>query len=99
MLSTVPEERGIYIYGAGIIARNLWHGLTQAGRIVKGFIVTERKNNPSALFGAPVYTVGEIGRSDLEDDDIAVIAVSRGYADEIENELDKRGIEHIYYSE
>ncbi|MBR2671471.1 MAG: glycosyltransferase family 2 protein [Oscillospiraceae bacterium] len=99
VLSAVPKERGIYIYGAGIIARNLWHGLTQAGRIVKGFIVTERKNNPPALFGVPVCTVSEMKKDALKNGDIAVIAVSRGYADEIEKELDKREIEHIYYSE
>ena len=98
VLSAVAGERGIYIYGAGIIARNLWHGLTEAGQRIKGFIVTERKNNPPVLFGVPVYTVGEIENVNLSEKDIAVIAVSRGYAEEIENELDKRKIEHIYYS-
>ena len=87
-----PEE--VYIYGAGVIARNVWQGLTRQGFIIGGFLVTESRDNPKALFGRPVLQADTFK---TDKNVLIIIAVTKGYQKEIASFLDKKGLKHITF--
>ena len=88
------KYRTVYIYGAGMVARKKYRQLIRAGFPVKGFLVTDMKNNPDTLFGRPVCVFDE---TDIGDDAIVVTAVSDGFMQEITALLDSRDIHHIRF--
>lgn len=93
--SAIDDGSRIFIYGAGTIARNVWHGLSRQGIAIEGFLVTDGRNNPDVLFGRPVYEPGSFISEGEKT--IAVIAVTRGYQDEIAAALESRGIKYIFF--
>ena len=88
------RKKRLFLYGAGVLARDLWRGLTGEayGLAVEGFLVTKHEGNPRTLFGRRVQTLDE---AQLQEGDCVIIAVSRGYRQEIAQALDERGVEWI----
>ena len=96
LLGQISSFPHIWIYGAGIIGKNVFHALQMGGLRVEGFLVTGRANNPDILLERAVKTIDEVPASP---DSVAVIAVSAAYRDEIRRTLEDRGWQYaIYYS-
>ncbi len=94
LIQRLEGVRELYICGAGVIAAQVFRGLTQGGLCVRGFLVSGRQGNPPALFGHPVRVLDEVRPSP---DGVAVIAVSEGYREEIGRALADRGWSYVYY--
>lgn len=84
----------VYIYGAGVIGKNVFEGIAGSGIAVEGFIVTDKKDAGKVLCGRPVKALAE---TEIPDDALIVIAVSEGYREEIEKELRDISANHRYY--
>jgi len=87
----------VHIYGAGIIARNVFQAMVQEGLVVEDFLVTKAEGNPAALLGRPVLSLRAWRESHAPDRDLVVIAVTDGYRGEIEAALDEAGLDHLFY--
>ena len=84
----------VYIYGAGVIGKNVYEGLALSGIAVEGFLVTGGSEDGSVVKGR---TVRRFSEADLPEDAFIVIAAGEGYRREIECELEGAGIEYCYY--
>ena len=91
-LKKVPAGSEIWIYGAGVIAKNVWRGLSLSGAVVRGFLVTDPQKDPPALFGHPVKGVFD---QEAEEGTAVIIAVSGGYVPQIRQTLEDRGWKDI----
>jgi hypothetical protein len=76
----VPENCRVWIYGAGALGRAAWKGLMNAGYVIRGFLVTDMKGNPSALLGHEVRSIETV---QPEENAVVVIAASDAYREEI----------------
>ena len=82
LFSQLDRDEGLWIYGAGILGRRCFRGLSDAGFRIEGFLVTERRGNPDTLFGRPVCTLNETDAPGF-----AIVSLSRGYREEIHRML------------
>ena len=92
----LPAGSSVWIYGAGVLGRAAYKGLMQAGYVIKGFLVTDMKGNPDVLFGHAVRSIDSVPQE--EKDEMVVIAVARGYRNEIISLVEKRGWEYRIYT-
>lgn len=92
--AAVDRAEEIYIYGAGVIAQNVFRSLVRQGRAIEGFLVTDAAKNPSAYQGLHVLGLDSIP---VDRDALVVIAATDGYRAEIERSLDAAGWQHVYY--
>ncbi len=74
----------MYIYGAGKLGKKCYEDAKQAGYECKGFIVTDKQNNPDTIFGLPVIVPNE-----LKADDECIVAVKDEYKGDVINNLRK----------
>ena len=62
--STIEEslknEEDLYLYGAGMEALRALAQLDRYGIRPRGFLVSERRNSPSTLFGIPIYGIDKL---------------------------------------
>ena len=86
----------LYIYGAGVLAGQVYRALERQGFVTEGFLVTDAAGNPAALYG---HAVRPFAKAVLPADAMVLIAVTDGYRAEIEAALDARGLTHVYYRE
>ena len=86
----------VCIYGAGIIGRNVFKGLSDRGFLIEAVLVSDHRGNPETLFGRPVLTPKEA--EPLKETTTAVIAMGEGHRTQIEEILDKEGWHHIFYT-
>lgn len=96
VLRRVHGAKRVFIYGAGVLARNVHAALVRDARVVEGFLVTNAEGNPTALLGHWVRALGDVP---AESDSLVVIAVTDGYRSEIEEALDAAGWNHVYCKE
>ena len=94
MLDILGEYQYVYVYGAGVLGRTFARRLLQHELCFEGFLVSSRGSNPHYLLGRPVHAVDEV---QLKDHAIAVIAVSKGYLQEIEVLLRRKNMPFVYY--
>lgn len=87
----------VYVYGAGVLARDVHESLVQAGVAIDAFLVTSIQGNPATLAGHRVLSLEEAKRPD--GDTLVVISVTDGYRAEIECLLDQAGWSHWYCKE
>ena len=92
----VDRAQRLYIYGAGVIARDVFISLSNQGRAIEGFIVTDAEANPAAYQG---HHVSGLADMPVEKDALVIIAVTDGWRAEIEHALDAAGWQHVYYRE
>ena len=82
------QAKRLFIYGTGVIARRAYRTLEQNGFIIEAFVVTSRKGNPEVLHGRPVWLRDALIR---KEGDLMLLAMSRGYEDEVQPELEGKG--------
>lgn len=51
-----------YIFGAGLVAREILTWIKKSGLSVRGFLVTETKNNPKEISGIPVLKLEDVSK-------------------------------------
>ena len=96
VLDRVRRAPSVYIYGAGVLARNVHAALVRDGQAIEGFLVTSMQGNPTALLGHRVYALADVPADEKA---LVVIAVTDGYRVEIELALDAAGWRHVYCKE
>lgn len=75
------DDSKIYIYGAGVLGKRCYEFLKSKGKTITGFVVSEKENNPSELFGYPVLCLNEI-KSDVNKICL-VVALKSAYKKEV----------------
>ena len=83
----------VYIYGAGVIAGNVFESLVNQGRAVEGFLVSSMEGNPKAFKGHRVQALADVP---CDPDALVVISVTDGYREDVEEMLDAAGWKHVY---
>ena len=78
----------VWIYGAGIVGKRVYHVLVVNGYIVDGFLVTHKEGNPSVLFGREVFEVVEISPNNSR---VAVIAAKGKARTDMQETLERLG--------
>ena len=93
---SVPISKGdhVWIYGAGIVGKRVYHCLISNGFIVDGFLVTHKEGNPKVLLGREVFQVDEISP---EKNRIAVVAVTGAARQEMQTMLECLGWRYSVY--
>lgn len=83
----------IYIYGAAKTAKDLYHFIIQQGyKGIKGFLVTEGKNNPEQLLGLSVKDI-----HNFNDKEAHILVPHLGiYKEQISVLLDTLGFKNVY---
>ena len=97
LLAAAKECKHLYIYGAGVLAEQVFTALVMKEQIIDGFLVTRKEGNPKALHGRPVLQLSEAGAP--PEGALAVIAVTDGFRAEIEKGLSDAGWQYRYYKE
>ena len=91
------KSRHLYIYGAGVLAGQVFTALAMQGFVIEGFLVTAAEGNPAALHGRPVIPLSEAGTP--AEGTLVIEAVTDGYREEISRNLSEAGWEYMYYRE
>lgn len=94
MLDVLKNYQYVYVYGAGVLGKTFARRLLQHELCFEGFLVSSRGSNPQYLLGRPVNALDE---AQLKDNAITVIAVSKGYLQEIKTRLEKKKMPFVYY--
>ena len=96
LIKICQNHQNIYIYGAGRNAGRVYYFLKMQEMQAKGFIVTERFQNPETLFGHAVITIDKLPRSE---DYIILVPVSEvGIAfKEICSYLVENQVHNVYF--
>ncbi len=82
----------IYIYGAGAYARHCYADLILLGLSVKGFVVTDRKENPGNLLNVPVVALESLS---LGKEDFLIVAMRPSYQRDVSVLLRYKGIQNF----
>lgn len=82
----------VYIYGAGKIGCEIAEGMTAAGIIINGFVVTAKKDNADMINGIPVKQLDEI--TDVSSQGF-VVAVKQEWQFEVVQNLKQHGAKKI----
>lgn len=86
-------KQEVYIYGAAKTAETLYSFILQQGCEIKGFLVTERKNNPEQMFGLTVEDI-----HDFSDKDACILVPHMGlYKEQILDLLNKLNFKNVYF--
>lgn len=86
----------VYIYGAGKYGIDCFESLQAFSVLVKGFVVSDKKGNPSVLFNLPVFELSEIDKKSF-----IIVALKPSFSLEAKENLKKNGFSDqncIYYS-
>ena len=93
VLSQVKEARRVYVYGAGVLAGNVFETLVQNDVALEGFLVSDPSNNSQAFKGHHVWGIDSVP---CDSEAIVVIGVTDGYRADVESLLDRGGWRHVY---
>lgn len=85
-----------FIYGAGIIAGNVFESLANQGYAVEGFLVSSMEGNPEAFKGHHVNALADVP---CDPDALVIVSVTDGYRADVETLLDEAGWHHVYSKE
>ena len=102
VLRMAEEAEHLYIYGAGVLAGQVFQALAMKGIVIDGFLVTKKEGNPQALQGRPVFSWQEFSDSDTfikQDRCFVIIAVTKGFQKDIEALLTKKDLQFCYYTD
>ena len=91
----MEEKNGVYIYGAGKVAKSLLEWLKQQSMIhkVKGIMVSKSDSNPDSVCGVPVYIWNEL---DSEEPFVVLVAMYERMQVTVLNALWSRRVREIY---
>ena len=90
----IPLDNHVWIYGAGIVGKRVYHIMINNGYIVDGFLVTCKNNNLHVLFGREVFQVDEIKPGPKC---VAVVAATGSACDEMQKTLERLGWRYSIY--
>ncbi len=91
----IMHYRTLEIYGAGRVARSVFHRLEELHFQVTGIWVTDRTGQPDELFGLPVREISEHGPQ--EENSIIFVAMAENIQKEVSEELEKKGYRYCLY--
>ena len=89
LAETLRGYEKLYIYGAGALAKRAIRCLSFNGFAIDGIVVTNVEGNPPALQGHRVIPFSSLNAE--KDTTILLLAMTKGYADEVEEELRRGG--------
>lgn len=93
LLSMVHREKEIYLYGGGIIAKEILYKLPKDDRLgIKAILVSHTDENAVEIAGIPVKGIDAAG---CDRKAAILIATGKKYQEEIRNLLTERGYERI----
>ena len=92
----LEQAETIYIFGAGIIAGNVFESLVNQGRAVEGFLVSSMEGNPAAFKGHRVRALADVS---CDPNALVIVSVTDGYRVDVEQLLDAAGWRHVYSKE
>lgn len=92
----IDQAERICIYGAGVIAGNVFESLVNQGRAVEGFLVSSMQGNPKAFKGHRVRAIDQVP---VDSKTLVVVSVTDGYRADVERLLDEAGWRHVYSKE
>lgn len=82
------------IYGAGVVGKRIYHGLSDADRKkCLGFAVSDTRNNQSLIGDCPVKYIGEY--IDKRKEAAMIVAVTKKYRNEIKENLMRMGFQNV----
>lgn len=87
------KQKEIYLFGAGDYGKKLYKFMQKRNLTVKGYIVSDRRENPEIINGIPVFELREMKNREIG----VIIAVSYEYRDEVETVLQEMGIKNYIY--
>lgn len=94
-LSTpVPTESHIWIYGAGVVGKRVYHVMVNNGYIVDGFLVSRKEDAPRVLLGREVFQIDEVTP---EINRVAIVAATGKARKEMQTMLDSFGWHYSVY--
>lgn len=96
-LAAIRESDTVYLYGAGIVARNVHEALCREKLAYDAFVVTSMEANSRAYLGHRVMSLDEAPLP--APGAVVIVSVSERAREEIEGLLDARCVEHVYYRE
>lgn len=85
----------VYIYGAGKMGKKLRKYINEMGIVIKGFIVSEKKDDIKEIDGVRLFGLDEL--QSLLPYIYIFLGVSAYYLEEIKENLVKRGARHFYW--
>ena len=91
--AAIETANAIYVYGAGVIAGNVFESLVNQGRAIEGFLVSSVEGNPNAFKGHRVQALADVP---CRRDALVVVSVTDGYRADVEQMLDAAGWKHVY---
>ena len=95
IFAPLGDRERIWLYGAGRMAEACFARLCRMGRMVVGFVVSDKAGNPDTLHGRPVCLPQE---ADIRPGDAVIVAMARTLHGEVSSRLKAMGIEHFLYA-
>ena len=92
----IEAANAVYVYGAGVIAGNVFESLVNQSRAIEGFLVSSMEGNPKAFKGHRVQALADVP---CRPDALVVVSVTDGYRADVEQMLDEAGWKHVYSKE
>ena len=92
----IEAANAVYVYGAGVIAGNVFESLVNQSRAIEGFLVSSMEGNPKAFKGHRVQALADVP---CRPDALVVVSVTDGYRADVEQILDETGWKHVYSKE
>ena len=89
----IEAANAVYVYGAGVIAGNVFESLVNQSRAIEGFLVSSMEGNPKAFKGHRVQALADVP---CRPDALVVVSVTDGYRADVEQILDETGWKHVY---
>ena len=89
----IEQADRLFIYGAGVIAGNVFESLANQGCAIEGFLVSSMKGNPEAFKGHHVHAIADVP---CDPDALVIVSVTDGYRADVELLLDAAGWRHVY---
>ncbi len=95
MLDMVRGEKELYLYGGGIIAKELLYKLSKEDRLrVRGILISHMDGNEKEIAGIPVIGIDS---AHCDRNAAILIATGRRHQEEIRNLLSARGFEKVAF--
>ena len=85
IVNDLRRYKDVIIYGAGLLAEDVYKVLTEKDIVITSFAVTDRKSNSKSINNVPVKNIKEM--IPLKDDIVVIVAVGKKYSKEVSEYL------------
>ena len=90
----VSVKNHIWIYGAGVIGKRVYHVMVNNGYIVDGFMVTRKEDAHQVLFGREIFQINDVNPAP---DRVAIVAATGSACKEMQKTLNNLGWKYSVY--